>query len=117
MPNIASSRQWEVDLLLGVDVHEATDPAPIVGGKPVAVHATPKPLTHKRQDGGAPRVVEGHHIVHLVMLTIFPRLIPMVIKPMSRRRHQQAGYIPMVEIKPGTFIIADSLAKISVAYG
>jgi hypothetical protein len=26
---------------------------------------------------------------------------------MSRLRHQQEGYIPMVEMKPGTFIIAD----------
>jgi hypothetical protein len=51
------------------------------------------------------------------MLTIFLCLIPEVIKPMIRLGQQQAGYIPVVEMKPGTFIIADPLAKISVAYG
>jgi hypothetical protein len=64
-----------------------------------------------------PRVVKGHYVVHPIVLTIFHRLVPVVIEPMSRLRHQQAGYIPMVEMKPGTFIIADPLAKISVAYG
>jgi hypothetical protein len=72
---------------------------------------------HERQDDGAPRVVEGHHVIHPVMLMIFHRLIIVVIEPISRLRHQQEGYIPMVEMKPDTFIIADPLAKISVAYG
>jgi hypothetical protein len=88
-----------------------------VDGEPVAVHANSKPLAHERKDGGVPRVVKGHHIVHLVVLTIFPRLVTVVIKPMSRLRHQQTWYISMVKMKPGTFIIADPLAKVSVAYG
>jgi hypothetical protein len=36
---------------------------------------------------------------------------------MRRLRHHQARYISMVKMKPGTFIIADLLAKVSVAYG
>jgi hypothetical protein len=88
----------------------------VEGCKPIAVHANPDPFMHEWQDDGTPRVVEGHHIVHLVVLTIFPCLVPMLNKPRSRLTHQQVGCIPMVEKKPGTFIIADPLAKISGAY-
>jgi hypothetical protein len=31
------------------------------------------------------------------VLMIFPRLVPVLIKPRSRLTHQQAGYIPMVK--------------------
>jgi hypothetical protein len=86
-------------------------------GEPVAVHANPEHFVHERQDDGAPRVVDGHHVIHRVVLTIFPLLVPVVIEPVSRLRYQQAGYIPIVEMKPGTFIITDALAKISGAYG
>jgi hypothetical protein len=88
-----------------------------LGGELVAVHANPEPFVQEWLGGGAPRVVEGHHVVLPVVLMIFHRLILVVIEPMSRLRHQQEGYIPKVKMKPGTFIIADPLAKISVAYG
>jgi hypothetical protein len=104
-------------LSLGVDIHEEPDLDPVVGGELVAIHANLEPFVHERQDGGASRVVEGHHVIHSIVLTIFHRLVPVVIEPMSRLRHQQAGYIPMVEMKPDTFIIDDPLAKIIVAYG
>jgi hypothetical protein len=86
--DIASSRRWKIDLLLGVDVHEAPVPMLVEGGESVAVNANPDTFIHEWQDGGTPRLVEGHHVVHYVMLTIFPRLIPVVIEPMSRLRHQ-----------------------------
>jgi hypothetical protein len=44
-------------------------------------------------------VVEGHHVVHPIMITIFHRLFLVVIEPMCRLRHQQAGYVPIVEMK------------------
>jgi hypothetical protein len=54
-------------LSLNVDIDEAPNPVPVVGRELVAVHANPEPFVHEWQDGGAPRVVEGHHIVHPVM--------------------------------------------------
>jgi hypothetical protein len=54
---------------------------------------------HERQDGSAPSVVEGHHVVHPVMITIFHHLFLVVIEPMCRLRHQQAGYVPIMEMK------------------
>jgi hypothetical protein len=89
--------RWKINLSLSVDIHVAPVPVPVEGGEPVDVHANPDPFMHEWQNDGTPRMVEGHHIVHPIVLTIFGRLIPVVIEPMSRLRHQWEGYISMVE--------------------
>ena len=56
---------------MGVDVREDPVPALVDGGEPVAVHANPESVIHEWQYGGAPRMVEGHHVVHRVVHTIY----------------------------------------------
>jgi hypothetical protein len=56
------------------------------------------------------RMVEGHQVVHGVMQTICSRYIPVVIEPISRRRHQQEWSIPMVHL---TFILVDSVVELT----
>ena len=104
MLNATSNRRWKVDYSMGVDVRE--DPVPVLvdGGEPVAVHANPRSVVaHERQDGSAARMVEGHDVVH--------HAGPMIgiIVPTGRIRHQQAGFIPMVQAPSRTFVVADPL--------
>jgi hypothetical protein len=46
---------------------------------------------HEWQDGNTSRMVEEHHVVHPVVLMIFPCLVPVLIEPRSRLTHQQAS--------------------------
>ncbi|KAK1694437.1 hypothetical protein QYE76_011134 [Lolium multiflorum] len=54
-------------------------------------------------------MVEGHQVVHGIMQTRCSRHVPVFIEPISRRRHQQAGFIPMVHL---TFILADHVVEL-----
>ena len=114
MLHLASIWGWKGDKLLGVDVREVPVPVIIDGGDPVAVHANPEPVVHERQNGCVLRTVEGHHVVHRVVQTIFSCLVPVLIDPTSRLRHQQAGFIPTELI---TFTIADPLVQLPRACG
>jgi hypothetical protein len=93
---------------LGVDVHEA--PLMMIGGgDPVAVRAKPFSVVHERQGDRTARMVEGHQVIHGIMQTRCCRQVPVFTEPISRRRHQQAGFIPMVHL---TFIIADLVVEL-----
>lgn len=95
---------------LGVDVHEAPlVPMMIGGGDPVAVRAKPFSVVHERQGDRTARMVEGHQVVHGIMQTRCCRQVPVFTEPISRRRHQQAGFIPMVHL---TFILADPVVEL-----
>ena len=117
MLNATSNHRWKVDYSMGVDVRE--DPVPVLvdGGEPVAVHAKPESVVHERQYGGAPRMVEGHQVVHRVMHTIYFLLIIVLIEPIIWLRHQQAGFIPMVQAPSRTFVVADPLVQLLGACG
>ena len=55
-------------------------------------------------------MVEGHHVVHLIVQS---KIISCLV-PVSRLRHQQAGFIPTELI---TFTIADPLVQLPRACG
>ena len=114
MLNLASIWGWKGDKSPGVDVREVPIPATVDRGDPVAVHANPESVVHERQNGGVPRTVEGHHVIHCVVQMIFSRLVPVLIDPTSRLGHQQAGFIPTELI---TFTIADPLVQLPRACG
>ena len=61
-------------------------------------------------NGSVPRMVEGHHVVHLVVQT----KITSCLVPVLRLRHQQEGFIPTELI---TFNIADPLVQLPRACG